>query len=119
MALFYVCFEISLLLERLAAFFDALPRGLMSFELMSEPRFAGVVESIGNRTMLMGTAVWMQVAEYMLPALINAALSDEADHLLPSRCCVDRYEQEAERTLKELLVSSLPGQRWDPDSSID
>jgi hypothetical protein len=119
MALLYVYFEISLLLKRLAAFFNALPRGSMSLELMREPRFAGVVESIGNRTMLMGTAVWMQVAENMLPALVSAALSREADHILPSSCCVDRYEQEAERTLKELLVSSLLGQGWDSNSSVD
>jgi hypothetical protein len=91
----------------------------MSLELVSEPRFAGVVESIGDCTMLMGTAVWMQVAEDMLSTLVSAGLSSEADHLLPSSCCVDRYKQKAERTLKEILVTSLSGQRWDPDSSID
>jgi hypothetical protein len=51
--------EIGLHFERLAAFLNTLPLGSMCFKLMGKPCFAGIVESIGDRAMLMGTAVWM------------------------------------------------------------
>jgi hypothetical protein len=91
----------------------------MRFELMGEPCFARIVKSIGDCAMLVGTAKWMQVAKDMLPALVSVAISGTLVYLLPTSWCVDRYEQEAERTLEEILVASFSRQRWNLDGSID